>query len=210
MIKKYNKIKSIILPNKKINIFIICLIVLGLTIGSIFSVIISQNDQNLVIEKIKLFIDNINNNSLNSLIAFKNSISINYLYIIIIWILGMTLIGIPINIFILFFKSFTLGFSLSSFIITYSYKGLLLSSIYLILGQLINIIVLLVLTIYSIMFSSILIKNIFKNNLHNKLPKFLKNYCIILIIVLLVSLISSLSETFLMPTIIKLLIKLYI
>ena len=62
MIKKYNKIKSIILPNKKINIFIICLIVLGLTIGSIFSVIISQNDQNLVIEKIKLFIDNINNN----------------------------------------------------------------------------------------------------------------------------------------------------
>ena len=206
MIKKYNKIKSIILPNKKINIFIICLIVLGLTIGSIFSVIISQNDQNLVIEKIKLFIDNINNNSLNSLIAFKNSISINYLYIIIIWILGMTLIGIPINIFILFFKSFTLGFSLSSFIITYSYKGLLLSSIYLILGQLINIIVLLVLTIYSIMFSSILIKN----NLHNELPKFLKNYCIILIIVLLVSLISSLSETFVMPTIIKLLIKLYI
>ena len=210
MIKKYNKIKSIILPNKKINIFIICLIVLGLTIGSIFSVIISQNDQNLVIEKIKLFIDNINNNSLNSLIDLKNSISINYLYIIIIWILGMTLIGIPINIFILFFKSFTLGFSLSSFIITYSYKGLLLSSIYLILGQLINIIVLLVLTIYSIMFSSILIKNIFKNNLHNELPKFLKNYCIILIIVLLVSLISSLSETFLMPTIIKLLIKLYI
>ena len=202
MIKKYNKIKSIILPNKKINIFIICLIVLGLTVGSIFSVIISQNDQNLVIEKIKLFIDNINNNSLNSLIAFKNSISINYLYIIIIWILGMTLIGIPINIFILFFKSFTLGFSLSSFIITYSYKGLLLSSIYLI--------VLLVLTIYSIMFSSILIKNIIKNSLHNELPKFLKNYCIILIIALLVSLISSLSETFLMPTIIKLLIKLYI
>ena len=84
----------------------------------------------------------------------------------------MTLIGIPINIFILFFKSFTLGFSLSSFIITYSYKGLLLSSIYLIIGQLINIIVLLVLTIYSIMFSSILIKNIFKNNYNSSFSKF--------------------------------------
>lgn len=210
MIKKYSNIKSIILPNKKINLFIIGILFLGLIAGSIFSNIIGLNDKNLVIDKIKLFIDNINNNNLNNLVVFKNSISINLIYIITIWFLGMTLIGIPLNIFILFLKSFTLGFSLASFILTYSYKGIILSSIYLILGQLINIIILLVLTIYSIMFSSKLIKTILKNNMPNELPRFLKNYCLILIIAILVNVISSLSESFLVPAFIKLLIKLFI
>ena len=210
MIKKYNNIKSIIIPSKKINIFIISILFLGLIAGAIFSNIIGLNDQNLVIDKIKLFINNINENSIDTIIAFKNSISTNLIYIIIIWILGMTLIGIPINIFIFFIKSFVLGFSLSSFILTYSYKGIILSTIYLLLGQLINIIILLVLTIYSIMFSSILIKLIFKGNNRLEFPKFLKNYCLILIICILLSVISSLSESFLVPSIIKLLIKLYI
>lgn len=210
MIKKYNNIKSIIIPSKKINIFIISILFLGLIAGAIFSNIIGLNDQNLVIDKIKLFINNINENSIDTIIAFKNSISTNLIYIIIIWILGMTLIGIPINIFIFFLKSFVLGFSLSSFILTYSYKGIILSTIYLLLGQLINIIILLVLTIYSIMFSSKLIKLIFKGNNRLEFPKLLKNYCLILIICILLSVISSLSESFLVPSIIKLLIKLYI
>lgn len=210
MIKKYNNIKSIILPSKKINIFVISILFLGLITGAIFSNIIGLNDKTLVIDKIKLFIDNINTDSLNSIIAFKNSISTNLIYITIIWILGMTLIGIPLNILIIFIKSFVIGFSLSSFIITYSYKGIFLSTIYLILGQLINIIILLVLTIYSIMFSSKLIKLIFKNNNRNEIPLFLKNYCLILIISILLSIISSLSESFLVPSIIKLIIKLFI
>lgn len=210
MTKKYDKISNIIFPSKKTNIFVICIIFLGIIVGSIFLNIINKNDQNLVIDKIKLFIDNINTNQINSLIVFKNSISINLMYITIIWILGMTLIGIPINLFILFMKSFILGFSLSSFILTYSYKGILLSTFYVILGQLINIIVLLGITIYSIMFSFKLIKTIFKKTSSNSIYSFIKNYCLILLFSVLFSVISSLSESFLFPAIIKLMIKLFI
>ena len=210
MLKKYRSIKSILFPSKKINIFILSIIILGIILGSIFSTIITQNDQNLIIEKIKLFITNINNNSLNTIISFKNSISINLIYIIIIWILGMTLIGIPINTFLLFIKSFILGFSLSSFILTYNYKGLILSSIYLIFGNLLTIIILSILTIYSIIFSSKLLKQIFKSNTSNEIPKYLKNYSLIFVISIVLSLVSSISESFLVPTIIKLLIKIYI
>lgn len=210
MLKKYRSIKSILFPSKKLNIFILSIIILGIILGSIFSTIITQNDQNLVIEKIKLFITNISDNSLNTITSFKNSISINLIYIIIIWILGMTLIGIPINTFLLFIKNFILGFSLSSFILTYSYKGLILSSIYLIFGELLTIIILSILTTYSIIFSSKLLKHIFKSNIPNEIPKYLKNYSLIFVISIILCLISSISESFLVPTLIKLIIKLYI
>ncbi len=210
MLKKYRSIKSILFPSKKLNIFILSIIILGIILGSIFSTIITQNDQNLVIEKIKLFITNISDNSLNTITSFKNSISINLIYIIIIWILGMTLIGIPINTFLLFIKNFILGFSLSSFILTYSYKGLILSSIYLIFGELLTIIILSILTTYSIIFSSKLLKHIFKSNIPNEIPKYLKNYSLIFVISIILCLISSISESFLVPTLVKLIIKLYI
>ena len=138
--KKYRNIKNIILPNKKINIFIVSILFLGIIAGSLFVNIISMNDRSLVIDKIKLFIDNISNSSLSSILVFKNSISINLIYVIIIWILGLSLIGIIFNIFILFIKGFIFGFGIASFIVTYSYKGLALSFLYLLFGELMNII----------------------------------------------------------------------
>lgn len=210
MIKKYTNTIRRIFPNKKTNIFVVIILFLGLISGAIFANIIGLNDKAQVTDKIKLFIDNIHTNSIDSILAFKNSISINLIYIIIIFILGMTLIGIIFNIFILFIKSFIIGFTLASFIITYSYKGLILSASYLLLGQLLFIIVLILLTIYSITFSFKLLKVIFKSPNNNELPKYLKNYCLILILSIIISLLASLCEVFIFPSLIKLLINIFI
>ena len=210
MRKKYNNLLSIIIPNKKINIFVLSIIIIGVTLGAIFSNIIDLNNQKLVIEKINSFINNINNGSINSLLIFKNALGINLLYTILIWLLGMSLIGIIIVFIILFFKSFVLGFTLSSFIITYKYKGIILSILHLLFGELLNIIALLLLTIYSINFTIKLLKQIFKTNINNnELKHFLKHYFIILIIVLIINITSSLTEAFILPSLIKLIIGLY-
>ena len=210
MVKKYSSIKSIILPCKSINYFVIIVLFLGIILGAIFSTIISINDKNLVIEKVKLFIDNINNNSLDHLLVFKNSIGINFLYIFLIWILGMSLIGIVINILLLFIKSFIFSFSIATVILTYGYKGIILSSIYLIFGQLLNLICVLILTIYSIMFTIKLFKTILRKNTNNELLIFLKNYLLILIFTIILSIVSSLSESFILPALIKIIIKLFL
>ena len=210
MTKKYSYIKSIILPNNKINIFALCILFLGVITGGVFSGIIGLNDKTLVIDKIHLFIDNINNNSIDSILAFKNSISINLIYIFLIWFLGMALLGIIFNIFILFVKGFIFGFSIASFILTYSYKGIIISFLYLLFGQLLNISVLLILTIYSIMFSCRLLALMFKNDNNFAKNIFFKNYALILLFSIIISFISSLSEAFLLPSLIKLIIKLYI
>ena len=57
------------------------------------------------INKIQLFMSNINNNSIDSILAFKNSIFSNLSYSIIIWILGLTIIGVIFNVFLLFLTS---------------------------------------------------------------------------------------------------------
>lgn len=210
MINKYNRIKNIIFPSKKINYTVITILFLGVISGAIFSTIIDLNDQKLVTDKIQLFISNINNQNLNSIIAFKNSIITNLSYSLLLWILGMTIIGIIFNIFILYIKGFIFGFSLSAFVLTYSYKGIILSTLYTLFGQLLNLIVVMILTIYSIMFTTNLIKQIIKSKQNINIHKYFKNYSLIFLITIIISVISSISEAFLFPTIIKLIIKLFI
>lgn len=206
---KCNRIKNIIFPNKKINYVVIMILFLGVISGSIFTTIINQNDKQLVIDKIQLLISNINTNSLNSILAFKNSISINMLYTTIIWIFGMTFIGVIINIFILYLKGFIFGFSLGSFILAYNYKGIILSILYTLFGQTLNLLVVSILTIYSLMFITNFIKEIKKNKENTNIKRFFKNYFIIFIIAIFISIISSVSETFIFPTLIKIIIKLF-
>ena len=210
MITKLSRIKSIIFPNKKINYTVITILFLGVITGALFSTIIDLNDKKLILEKIQLFISNINKGNINNITALKNSIIINLSYSFIIWILGLTIIGVIINIFLLYLKGFIFGFSLSSFILTYSYKGIILSILYTLFGQLLNIIVIIILTIYSIMFTSNFLKQIIKNKQNLNIPKYFKNYTLIFIITIIISLISSISEVFLFPTLIHLFIKLFI
>ena len=158
MRKKISNVSRLIVPNKKINIFVISILILGVITGSIFMTIINNNDKQVIINKISVFIQNINNYNLDNTVSFKNSIITNFTYVIIIWILGMTIIGVIFNIFMTYIKGFVVGFSLTSFIVMYKTKGVILSFLYLIFGQLLNIFAVLLLMIYSILFSTKLLK----------------------------------------------------
>ena len=210
MINKYTRIKNIIFPSKKINFTVISILILGVISGAIFSNIIDLNDKKLVLDKIQLFISNIDTQSINNIESFKNSIITNLSYSIIIWILGMTIIGIIINIFLLYLKGFIFGFTLSAFILTYSYKGMILSILYTLFGQLLNLVVIMILSIYSIMFTFNFVKQIIKSKYNMNIPKYFKNYSLIFLITIIISLISSISEAFIFPTLIKIIIKLFI
>jgi len=67
-----------------------------------------------------------------------------------------------------------------------------------------------ILTIYSIMFTTNFIKQIVKSKQNINIPKYFKNYTIIFLITIIITLISSISETFLFPALIKIIIKLFI
>ena len=210
MNKKLNRGLAIILPNKKINIFVIFIIILGIISGSIFLVVLKDTDKTLIINRIESFMNNINTNNVNNIVAFKNVIIENLIFVLLIWILGMSIIGIIFNIFLIYLKGFIIGFSLSSFFFVYKYKGLLAGFIYAFPTSIINIIVSLILGVYSILFTINLWKIIFLIEKNSDMKRFLKKYLIILIISLFLILISSITEGFLIPSLLKLVIKVFI
>ena len=207
MIKRYSRL---IFPYKKTNLLVIFTLFLGLILGSVFANIIGLNDRNLVTDKIKLFISNVGNNSINSLVAFKNSLGINLIYIIFISLLALALLGIIFNLLLLFTKSFILGFSISSFILTYKFKGIILSLLYLLCGQIFSLIIVACLTIYSMMLAKKLLMVIWGNNNGIVIRKTLKNYFILVLLAIVISIVASLMEAFLLPALVKLIIKLFI
>lgn len=202
------KLIDLILPNKKINFFIITIILLGIISGSIFLMMSNETDKANVVTQIETFLKNISTNSIDNGLALKNSLIINYLFVGIIWILGLSMIGIIINIFLAYIKGFLVGFSIASIFLTYKTKGIIACILYTFPTQIINIIVIIILSIYSIMFSKNLLEIINSKKNNNRLM--LKKYLVILIICIILSFISSLLEVYLFPNLLKLVVKYYI
>lgn len=210
MNKKLNSGLALILPNKKVNLFVIFIVILGIISGSLFLMVLNENDKSEVINEISTFMANINTNNINNLNSFKNSLIEGMILIILSWILGMSIIGVIFNIFFIYMKSFTIGFSISSFILVYKYKGILSSLIYVIPSQLINILIILILGVYTLLFSKYLFKMIFLKDKTVNLGKFFKKYVLVFGICIILCLVSSLCEAYLLPSLLKVIIKLFI
>lgn len=210
MNKKLNSGLALILPNKKVNLFVIFIVILGIISGSLFLMVLNDNDKSEVINEISTFMTNINTNNINNLNSFKNSLIEGMILIILSWILGMSIIGVIFNIFFIYMKSFIIGFSISSFILVYKYKGILSSLIYVIPSQLINILIILILGVYTLLFSKYLFKMIFLKDKTVNLGKFFKKYVLVFGICILLCVISALCEAYLLPSLLKVMIKLFI
>lgn len=207
--KKSTNIYSLVLPNRGINIFVYSIMILGILSGSIFLMISSETDKSSVVSQIQNFFVNVGNNNINSGLALRNSLIINYIFILGIFILGFSMIGVVVGVFLLYLKGFLVGFSLSSIFLTYKYKGILAGIIYMIPSQVINILLVILITIYSIMFSRHLFRVITsKKSFSSRIM--LKKYLIIFLFCIILSFISSVLEVYVFPSLLRQVIKFYV
>ena len=202
MKKQMDKLKNKTTSNKKIIVFLVGLFLIGLIAGSIFITIISKSDQALVKEYIKEFVNKADKNKLNYLEALKNASLSNGLFIVIVWLLGFSIIGIPIVIFMYFSKAFILGFSLSSFILQYKFKGLLLALIYFFPHHVVNILAYTLILIYSLKISFILVNSIIKKKTIS-FKAIMNRYLIVFAVSIGMVIVASLYECFVVPFLIK-------
>lgn len=195
------KIKALyttILPNKRINHFIMILFILGFVSGAFFLTIISAEEKTIITSQITNFISNINNNSINKIELLKNTIMSTSIQAAIIWILGLSIIGVIINILFIYIKGFILGFTLSSIILTYKIKGILFSFIYVFPNELIKVLIILIIGVYSLTLSIDIIKELTKKK-GNDLRKIFKRYIVVLIISIILIALTSVYEAFVIP-----------
>ena len=202
MKKQMDKLKNKTISNKKTIVFLVGLFLIGLIAGSIFITIISKSDQALVKEYIKEFVNKADKNKLNYLEALKNASLSNGLFIVIVWLLGFSIIGIPIVIFMYFSKAFILGFSLSSFILQYKFKGLLLALIYFFPHHVVNILAYTLILIYSLKISFILVNSIIKKKTIS-FKAIMNRYLIVFAVSIGMVIVASLYECFGVPFLIR-------
>lgn len=202
-LKKYKnlKINLDIFNKKNYFIFLISLFVLSIIIGIIFYCYVNSNDKTIISNNIKSYFTISNNyDYLNTLF---DSIKSNIFTVIIIWLLGISIIGIFFTIFLYFIEGFTIGFSISSIIYTYKIKGIVGIFSYLFPGKILYVALLFILTYFSIKFSYDMINYFFLKkdiSLQENMRKYLK----VLFICLIISIICSLLEVFIGPLMIKL------
>ena len=202
---KMDKLKLNIKRNKKLLVFLIALGIIGIITGSVFNVLLNETDKTLVTSYITNFFNNITNNTLDNVLALKNGFISEISYILIIWLLGISIIGILIILFMYFSKFFILGFSISSIISNYSFKGCILSLSYIFPHKIINIIIYTILTLFTLKVSGkILYTIIRREKLDFKIV--LNKYLIILLVSIGIIILTTLFEVFITPIIIKLFI----
>lgn len=200
---KTDKLKLSIKHNKKLLVFLITLGVIGIITGSIFNVMLNETDKTLVSGYITNFFKNISNNTLDNVFAIKNGLTSEFSYVLIIWLLGISVIGIPIILFMYFSEFFVLGFSISGIISNYGFKGCLLSLSYIFPHKIINVIVYTLLTLFTLKVSGkILYTIIRREKLDFKVV--LNKYLLILLISIGIVVLTTLFEVFVTPIIIKL------
>lgn len=186
--------------NKKYFVFITIIFFIAIMSGSIFTLTLNDTDTNIVSEFFSNYLENIN--KINYISSFVNSLISNIFVVMIIWLLSYSIIGLPIIILIFFYKSFIIGFSISGIIINYKIKGLLMAFLYIFPHQILFILSLLYLLVFSVIMSINLFYAVFK---HENI-RFSSNNNLIIILASIITLLCSIYDSFMLPLIMKFMI----
>lgn len=202
MKKGMDKLRSKIKTNKKFTIFLFVLLLVGVITGALFVTILSSSDKTLIKDYLIQYINRLKTENPDYLGIFVNSFFNVGITAFSIWLLGISIVGIPIMLFLFFSKTFLLGFSLSSLLYVYHGKGLVFAFCYLFPHQLIHLLAYSILLMYALSVSIKMIEAVLKHKTID-FKAIMGKYSVILGVTLVLFLIGSLSETFLMPHMLK-------
>ena len=176
---------------------LVAIFIIGVFLGVISYYIFGIKDNSII-----NYFESIKNEKFNYGIGLLNSIKYNNKYLFFIWIFGLIFIFSIFIPFIVCFRGISVGFTISLIICTYKVKGLILALIMLFPCILLNEIIYLLESYYSISFANRTYK-VFKNNKNITLKYYIKNYFLRYLILSIVLLISSLFEIYITSNILK-------
>lgn len=204
MNRRIYQAKNHIIRQKKFYVFLIALLVVGFISGAIFVLFLNDADKKDITNEIINFFNLIKTSAgINYSKSLISTFSINLIYIFLIWLLGISLIGFPIIIGLLFIKSFIIGFSFSSIIFTYGFKGIIGGFLYIFPHHIIMLILYLLLGFYSLSFCYKLFSHLFLKQTIN-FRYGMNRYMKILLLCTIVTILLSLYEVFISTYLMKL------
>ena len=205
MKKIINYLKEELKKEKNLIILILAIFIIGLVVGSLFVNFITKDDKTLLINQVETYFSSVKSldKKVFGINAFTPNLINNELQIFLIFALGLSILGIPVVILIMFFKGFMLGVTLATFILKFQLLGVLSSLLYIFPCFIIYIIIYTLISFFAVSTSLKFLKAIIKkDNLSFK--KFLGKYLLCFLICLVLIIINTLLDAFLTPMLLKL------
>ena len=151
------------------------------------------------------YVDLISKNNFDYIKGLINTLISNYKYLSILWIFGIIFFLFPLVPLIIIYRGISIGLMISSIIYSFKLKGFLYALIILFPAKIINELIYIIMSYYSISFS-LKIYNAIKTNKSINITSFSKNYFYILLIFIVALTLTSIFEVYLSTNIIKLVI----
>lgn len=191
--------------NLLLYILVTLVLALGIAVGSIAAKNLNVEQKENLINFLNMFFNTSDISRIDKTVLFKTSLINNLKTALLIYVLGVTIIGIPIILLILLIRGFILGFTVGFLINEMAFKGLVFSVFSLLPQNLFILPVILSMGVSAISFCLILIKRRMNSQNINVFQQFV-GYTIFCFILLLILFIGILIETYVTPVFIKMII----
>ncbi|CAH2716379.1 Stage II sporulation protein M [Neobacillus rhizosphaerae] len=134
---------------------------------------------------------------------FLQSFSHNSKFIGLMWILGISIIGLPVILILLFIKGMVVGFTVGFLVSQMGWHGFMLAFVSIMPQNLITIPVFILMAAFSVIFSLRMIKKQFMKKYAQPIMPFFKGYILTLIAAVILISVASGIEAYLSPWLMK-------
>lgn len=209
--RKRNNIKELILnhiyDNIKIYLFVIIIFIIGIILGVVFTNNITEEQYIEIKDYITNFINSLKQNyNINTVNLLKKTLTNNIILSITMWLIGSTVIGIPIVLGIVIFRGFCIGYTLSAIIVVLGVqKGLLFIITTMLLQNIIFIPVIICMTISCIKLYKSIMKDKRKENIKIEIVK----HTLVSFILSIFLILEALIETYISTNLLMLVINIF-
>lgn len=191
-------------------IFVTLVYVIGITFGSVMVNRLPEQHSEPLVQELSFYFEVLDETpAVNKTIILKEAFNTNAKFILIAFLSGITVIGIPVIVVMLFMRGLILGFTIGFIFSHSSVRGLLFALASIVPHSLVIIPALLLSSVASISFSWVMLLKVIKSRNFN-IKQHIINYSILTVISLALVGISALIEAYIIPALLKWIVPLMI
>ncbi|RKD25631.1 stage II sporulation protein M [Ammoniphilus oxalaticus] len=189
--------------NLSLYLFIIVLFTMGVSFGAILVNSLATNQKQDLMGYLTQFFSELHSGlKVNPTAAFQQSLGDHLKYIGLIWMLGLSIIGLPIILIMVFLKGLVVGFTVGFLAHQWHWSGLMMAGLSVLPQNLLVIPVIIIMGTAGVSFSLRLIRSRFMRRGEHIYPFFLR-YTLLVVLLGFILSVASLFETFVSPLLMK-------
>lgn len=192
--------------NLLLYVFTTVLFIMGVVFGSLVASALSVEQRQDLLGYLYHFFNGLKQDSITDPhTAFKHSVVHHLKYVGLMWLLGLTIIGVPFVLVLVFLKGIVVGFTVGFFVRELSWKGLGFALVSVFPQNLLIVPATIVVSVSSIGFSLLLLRNRFIQRRGTIFPHF-ASHSLLVVTMGTILVLASLFEAFVSPKLMQLVV----